>query len=425
MKLAIYGYDTIVGKQVLDLLESDSLLTLEDFYPLSPIAGEYDAVPLRGKNYLISYVDDFDFAQADVVLFLTTKDESARLLPVAQNAGCIAVDSSHLFAGEQKSLLLLKDINHYLIKEVVDKRLACIPLSLATQIVLALAPLNDTYGIKHAVLTALVSVSEHGELGTQTLAHETTQLLNGLGVDVTDFPAQLAFNVHNRIGELNDQGCSQYEQVILHEVCSLLELKPTDFSLTCMQVPTFYGHTLSVHVELAEDVKLEEVKDLLREQPMLALEEEQVLASDDVDEDGDGGDGENPVADVDADADADVVNAFDATDAEVDSEGDDQTTGADVANSVAAGKAASSSGDAAGNAAASGAERKAAVANAAVLVTPVTCAEMDDKLYIGRLRKAGRATLDFTVVMDNTRCGEATTALDLLHLLQSYRAQGK
>lgn len=379
MKLAIYGYDTIVGKQVLDLLESDSSLTLEDFYPLSPIAGEYDAVPLRGKNYLISFVDDFDFAQADVVLFLTTKDESARLLHVAQHADCIVIDNSHLLAGEQQSVLLLKDINPYLIKEVVGKRLACIPLSLATQIVLALAPLNDTYGINHAVLTALVSVSEHGELGTQVLAHETTQLLNGLGVDVTDFPAQLAFNVHNRIGELNEQCCSQYEQVILYEVCSLLEIKPAAFSLTCMQVPTFYGHTLSVHVELAEDVKLEEVKALIREQPMLALEEDQVF-------------------DIYNEDDIDIAS----------NSGNEADTGAN-AGSVHGVKAA----------------RKVNNTNSSILVTPVTCAEMDDKLYIGRLRKAGRATLDFTVVMDNIRCGEASTILDLLHLLQSYGSQSK
>ena len=78
MKVAIYGYDTIVGKLVLEILEEDQNFKIDEFYPLSPIAGEYDAVPLRGKNYLISHVDEFDFAQADVALFLTTKDESER-----------------------------------------------------------------------------------------------------------------------------------------------------------------------------------------------------------------------------------------------------------------------------------------------------------------------------------------------------------
>ena len=66
MKLAIYGYDTIVGKMVLEMLESNEQLQLDEFYPLSPIPLEYDAVPLKGKNHLITFVNEFDFAKADV-----------------------------------------------------------------------------------------------------------------------------------------------------------------------------------------------------------------------------------------------------------------------------------------------------------------------------------------------------------------------
>ena len=52
------------------------------------------------------------------------------------------------------------------------------------------------------------------------------------------------------------------------------------------------------------------------------------------------------------------------------------------------------------------------------IITPVTCAELDDRLFVGRIRKVSRATFEFTVVMDNTRHGEAKAALDLLTLLQ-------
>lgn len=335
MKVAIYGYDTIVGKLVLEILEEDPNFKIDEFYPLSPIAGEYDAVPLRGKNYLISHVYEFDFAQADVALFLTTKDESERLVPKAQAAGCIVIDDSHLYAGIKNCPLVLREVNPYVIKEVQEKRLACVPMATSSEIVLSLAPLHDEYGIKQAVVTAMVSTSEHGELGTQTLARETMQLLNGVGVDVTDFPAQLAFNIHTRIGELNEQGVSSHEQIILHEVSTLMELSEHQLALTCVQVPTFYGHTLSVHVELEEDASLEDFKQALKQSSVLALEEEQ--------EEG--------------------------------------------------------------------------------LISPVSCADLDSKLYIARIRKFGRAAFDFTVVMDNTRHGEATAALDVLLLLQKALGQ--
>lgn len=366
MKLAIYGYDTIVGKLVLEALEQDESLKLDEFYPLSPLASEYDAVPLRGKNYLISYVDEFDFSKADVALFLTTKDESERLIPKAQSAGCIVIDDSHLYAGIKGKTMVLKEVNPYAVKDVIESKLACVPLATSSEIVLSLNPLHDEYGIKKAVITAMISTSEHGELGTQTLARETTQLLNGMGVDVTDFPAQLAFNIHTRIGELDDDGISSHEQIVIHEVFSLMDKFPEGLALTCVQVPTFYGHTLSVHVDLEEDCSVDELKAAFKQSTVIALEEELKLDADDVD--------------ADADTDTDAYTEADSGEAK---------------------------------------SQALVTSNKNNLVSPVSCAEMESKLYVARIRKQGRASFDFTVVMDNTRHGEATAAVDLLQLLQS------
>ena len=330
MKLAIYGYDTIVGKLVLEGLE-DSALAIDEFYPLSPLSAEYDAVPLRGKNHVISCVDEFEFSKADVALFLTTRDESERLIPQAQAAGCIVVDNSHLFSGADAAPVVLGDVNPYDITKVMIKKLASVPLATTAQLVTTLNPLHDTYGIGNAVVTAMVAVSEHGELGTQTLARETTQLLNGMSIDVADFPAQLAFNIHTRMGEIDSDGISELEKTVRNETASLMEDFVSGLSLTCIQVPTFYGHTMSIHVELEEDCSLDDFRKALSESPAIAFEDEL--------------------------------------------------------------------------------EDK-------VMVTPVSCAELDNRIYISRIRKQGRCCFDFTCVMDNTRHGEAGCALELLNMIQ-------
>ena len=329
MKLAVYGYDTIVGKLVLEELEQGKIV-IDEFFPLSPLSAEYDAVPLSGKNYKIECVDEFDFAKADAVLFLSTKDESERLIPKAQAANCVVIDNSHLFSGAKGIPSIVKDINPEKIVEVRAKKLATVPLALTSQIVLALNPLHDEFGVRKAAITALVSVSEHGELGTQTLASETTRLLNGMSVDVTDFPAQLAFNLHTRVGDINEEGSSLLEDEVKKEVFEVIDPFKDGMSLTCIQVPTFYGHTLSVHVELEYDGSVDEFKEALRKAHDLVLEEDM--------------------------------------------------------------------------------EEK-------TLVTPVSCAELDKAVYISRVRKQGRASFDFTAVMDNTAVGEAAAALDILKML--------
>ncbi len=329
MKLAVYGYDTIVGKLVLEELEQGKIV-IDDFFPLSPLAAEYDAVPLAGKNYKIEHVDEFDFSRADAVLFLSTKDESERLIAKAQSAGCVAIDNSHLFSGAEAVPVIVKHINPEKIVEAKAKKLASVPLSLTSQIVLALNPIHDEFGIRKSAITALVSVSEQGELGTQTLASETTRLLNGMSVDVTDFPAQVAFNVHTRVGDVEEDGSSSLEKLVKSEVFALLDNFKDGMSLTCIQVPTFYGHTLSIHVELEEDCSLDEFKDALRNGKDISLEE-------DLEDQG--------------------------------------------------------------------------------VITPVSCAELDKVLFVSRIRKQGRASFDFTVIMDNTAVGEAGAAIEILKLL--------
>lgn len=330
LKIAIYGYDTIVGKMVLECLE-DSSVVVDELFPLSPIPVEYDAVPFRGKNNLISYVDDFDFSKADVALFLTTKDESERLIQKVQTASCIVIDNSHLYSGIKGMPVIMSEINPFVINEVLSKKIAIVPSAISSELALALSPVHDEFGISRAIVTALVSVSEHGELGTQTLARETTQLLNGVGTDDNDFLAQLAFNVHPQIGKEDEAGNSEHENIVLHELFSLLDPFKDGMSLNCVQVPIFYGHSLFVHVDLEEDCSLEDFIQVFKNNEHIQYHEDKEQ-----------------------------------------------------------------------------------------VITPVTCAELDNKVFVTRVRKQGAKSFDFAVVMDNIRRGEASGVIGILSLLQKH-----
>lgn len=402
MKLAIYGYDTIVGKLILELLE-ESTLNIEELYPLSPIAAEYDAVPFRGKNHIISYVDEFDFSKADVALFLTTKDESKRLIPEVQDTGCIVVDNSHLYSGDENVPIILKDINPYIIDKDHSKKVVGVPYATTSEIALSLAPFHDEYGISSAVVTALVAVSEHGELGTQTLARETSQLLNGMGVDVTDFPAQLAFNIHTRIGKENEEGVSEHEEIVKKEVFALLDKFEDELSLTCLQVPTFYGHTLSVNVKLQEDATLEDIKALIRDSSVLMLEEDVEVEIEDEDDE--------PLRAANEDHEP-TARAVGEDEISNESDKDEEDDANELVDRVEMGGLYEDD-----EAKKHAPEIKVKRVKGETLVSPVSCADLDNKIFISRLRKTARATFDFTVVMDNTRYGEAASALGILQIL--------
>lgn len=259
MKLAIYGYDTDIGKLVIETIEEQDL-SLGEVFPLSPLTGEYDAVQIKGQNYFVQPVEEFDFSKADVALFLTTQDESQHWINVAREKGCIVIDDSHLFNGDDKTVTIVPEINPFDIKKAIENRLVIPALAPSVQLCLALSVLHDEYGIARATVTSMESVSEFGRLGTETLAHESTLLLNGMAAEHQGFPAQLAFNLHTRMGLLEDNGYSDHENAISNEVSRILGRFERGFDITCIQVPVFYGHTMVVNVDLEDKATLEEVK---------------------------------------------------------------------------------------------------------------------------------------------------------------------
>ena len=258
MKLAIYGYDTDIGKLVIETIEEQDL-SLGEVFPLSPLTGEYDAVQIKGQNYFVQPVEEFDFSKADVALFLTTQDESQHWINAAREKGCIVIDDSHLFNGDDKTVTIVPEINPFDIKKAIENRLVIPALAPSVQLCLALSVLHDEYGIARATVTSMESVSEFGRLGTETLAHESTLLLNGMAAEHQGFPAQLAFNLHTRMGLLEDNGYSDHENAISNEVSRILGRFERGFDITCIQVPVFYGHTMVVNVDLEDKATLEEV----------------------------------------------------------------------------------------------------------------------------------------------------------------------
>ncbi len=250
---------------------SDEEPLFDDFFPLSPLSGEFDAVSLHGKNYFVSPVNEFDFSKADAAFFISTPDETQRLLSKAQNAGCIVIDDSHLYAADPRVPLILPELNQNDLNKAVETRLVIPAAAVTTQLCLALAPLHDNFEVEHCTVTALESVSEHGRVGTETLARETTLLLNGTSAEHEGFPAQLAINLHTRIGDLQDDNYSEHENTVKAQTQRILGAFSRGLDVTCMQVPVFYGHTLSIHVDLQEKASVKELEEAFAESEYLSL----------------------------------------------------------------------------------------------------------------------------------------------------------
>ncbi len=278
LKIAIYGYDSDVGKLVLETMEEEHF-EVKDLIPLSPLSGEFDAVTLNGKNYMIRSVNEFDFKNADVALFLTTADESERLVPEARESGCIVIDVSGFFSADQSVSTVLPELNPYEVPRGMETGLLIPASSSATLTALTLSPLADEFGIERASACIMQSVSEQGRVGTETLAHETVRLLNGLEGEHYGFDAQVAFNLFSHTGKVDDDGYSAGERIIAEQTQRVLGRMNGGLDVTCLQVPVFYGHTAVIHVDLSASTTVDEVKEILKSAPWIEFRNNELITT--------------------------------------------------------------------------------------------------------------------------------------------------
>lgn len=274
--LAIYAYDNDIARLIVETLEEEQL-PLRDFFPLSVLKGEYDAVRLNGRNYMVQAVDEFDFSHSQLAIFTTTPDETQRILPKARAGGCVVIDNSRLFNADPKVPMILPEVNPDDAEKALETRLVVPPSAPVVMLALALAPVDTNFGINHCEVTLLESVSEFGRPGTETLIHETAKLMNGSGEEHEGFEAQVAFNLHTRIGAAKENGSSEHETRLASEISRVLGKFENELDISCIQVPVLYGHTAVIYVTLEDSADLKELEEVFQNCPWIELRDNEEL----------------------------------------------------------------------------------------------------------------------------------------------------
>jgi aspartate-semialdehyde dehydrogenase len=122
----------------------------------------------------------------------------------------------------------------------------------------------------------LAGVAELDEQARK-VAHEASALtFDGTAVDFpapTVFSAPVAFNVLPFAGSLVDDGLGETdeEQKLRHESRKILEIPELPVSGTCVRVPVFTGHSLSINTEFDREITPSDAAELLRAAPGVAL----------------------------------------------------------------------------------------------------------------------------------------------------------
>ncbi|HEY2429847.1 MAG TPA: aspartate-semialdehyde dehydrogenase, partial [Acidimicrobiales bacterium] len=219
------------------------------------------------------------FEGLDVALFSNGASTSRPLAPRVAAAGAVVIDNSSAWRMDPDVPLVVPEVNADALAHI-PKGIVANPNCTTMVAMPVLAPLHRAAGLRQVVVSTYQAVSGAGLAGVDELdaqvravADKATELtFDGSAVTFpapVKFAAPIAFNVLPLAGSYVDDGTGETdeEQKWRNEARKILGIPGLPVVCTCVRVPVFTGHSMSIHARFSRPLSPEHALELLRGAP--------------------------------------------------------------------------------------------------------------------------------------------------------------
>ena len=202
----------------------------------------------------------------DVALFSAGGSTSLEWAPKFAEAGTVVIDNSSAWRMDPTKKLIIPEINANQLTSS-DKIIAN-PNCSTIQMLVALAPLQDHYGIERIVVSTYQSITGTGVKAVQQLENE----YKGEKGDMA-YPYPIHRNALPHCDVFMDNGYTKEEMKLVNETHKILDDPSIGITATAIRIPVLGGHSESINVELRKDFELEAIRELLNESPGVVVQD--------------------------------------------------------------------------------------------------------------------------------------------------------
>ncbi|MDQ0887582.1 aspartate-semialdehyde dehydrogenase [Paenibacillus sp. V4I9] len=273
--VAVVGATGAVGEQIIRLLDERNF-PIKELKLLSSARSAGVKLSFKGQEVTVQEATPESFQGVDIALFSAGGDVTKALAPHAVKAGTICIDNTSAYRMDPETPLVVPEVNVEKINE--HKGIIANPNCSTIQMVAALKPLYDRYGISRIIVSTYQAVSGAGAKAINEMLRQSKEVLEGndakpdiLPVGSLPVKHQIAFNAIPQIDKFLDNGFTNEEMKMILETKKIMGDESIEVTATCVRIPVVYGHSESVYVELKEDFDVEEVKTLLANAPGIVL----------------------------------------------------------------------------------------------------------------------------------------------------------
>ncbi len=287
LKVGVVGATGMVGEEFLRLIEERNFPIAElRLFASDKSIGQNRAV--ADRVWTVQGLTANAFDGLDLVFFSSGDEISKEWAPKAVAAGAFAIDNSAAFRLTEGVPLVVPEVNGHDLPAKEWPSIVANPNCSTIQLVVALKPLSERFGIRQVRVATYQAVSGAGRAAQQELTHQTRKILQQTetpqavpspeafeGLEKPEnFPHTIAFNCIPQVGGFGDDGFCSEERKIRLETRKILNLPHLHISAWTIRIPALNAHSEAAWVTLDKAVDRKEILDSLTSQPGLKVSQE-------------------------------------------------------------------------------------------------------------------------------------------------------
>jgi aspartate-semialdehyde dehydrogenase len=260
--VAVVGATGLVGGAMIRILEERGF-PVGTLYPLASARSRGKQIEFRGESVPVEVLEEFDFSRAQIGLFSAGGSVSAEHAPRAAASGTVVIDNTSTFRYDDDIPLVVPEVNEHRIADYRNRGIIANPNCSTIQMVVALKPLHDAFGIERINVATYQAVSGAGASAVERMLADARLILEGQAPAPAGAAKTHAFNVVPHIDVFLDNGYTKEEMKMVWETRKILEDQNIMVNPTTVRVPVTVGHSEAVHIETRTKVTVREAQKLL------------------------------------------------------------------------------------------------------------------------------------------------------------------
>ncbi|EKP93625.1 aspartate-semialdehyde dehydrogenase [Thermaerobacter subterraneus] len=263
-RVAVVGATGLVGQQVLRVLE-ERRFPVEELRPLATSRSAGRTVEFGGTTWEVGEATAGALAGVDFAFFAASGDVSKELAPVAARAGAVVIDKSNTFRMDPEVPLVVPEVNGHALAR--HRNLIASPNCSTIQLVVALKPILDRFGLEQVVVSTYQAVSGTGAAALDELEAEVRAGVEGRVHGPQVYPQPIAFNVLPHCDRFEAEGYTLEEWKLVRETRKILEQPGLAVTATAVRVPVRVGHSEAVWLRTREEATVDDLRSALQAAP--------------------------------------------------------------------------------------------------------------------------------------------------------------